>query len=125
MKDAIRNRDDDEDDDDPEAKRKKAEDAEGPFDCPDFIVLDKSCTLHMLRASQFEEIEESKKKPLILMKLLDSPIKALAIRPLGFTLAISCENGYLYEWNYNERRMFIEPKKLFEEKGKPTCLDYR
>ncbi len=103
----------------------KSDAGDTPFECPNFIVVDNDCTIHMLKSNQFEEIEESRKKPVTLMKLLDSRVKALAIRPRDFMIALSCENGYLYEWNYNERRMHLEPKKIFEEKGKPTCLDFR
>jgi len=115
-RDSIKNRDDD--------RSTRSEDAETPFDCPNFIVVDNDCTIHMLKSNQFEEIEESRKKPVTLMKLLDSKIKALAVRPTGFMIALSCENGHLYEWNYNEKKMFLEPKKIFEDKAKPTCLDF-
>lgn len=103
----------------------KSDDGEPPFECPNFIVVDNDCTIHMLKSSQFEEIEETKKKPQTLVKLLDSRIKALAVRPREFLIALSCENGHLYEWNYYEKKMYLEPKKVFEEKGKPTCLDFR
>lgn len=103
----------------------KSDDGETPFECPNFIVVDNDCTIHMLKSSQFEEIEETRKRPMTLMKLLDSPIKALAVRPSAFMIALSCENGNLYEWNFNEKKMILEPKKTFEEKGKPTCLDFR
>ena len=117
-RDSIKGRDDDK-------SEGKSGDAETPFDCPNFIVVDNVCTVHMLKSKQFEEIKDTKKRPTTLMKLLDSPIRALAVRPTGFMIALACENGCLYEWNFHERKMSLDLKKSFEDKGKPTCLDFR
>jgi len=94
------------------------------FDCPDFIIVDSECTVHMLRASQFDQIEAEQKKPEILMKLLKSPIRCMAVRPNSNYIAISCKNGNLYEWDYYEKTPILQPLKCWEEKYIPTCIEY-
>ena len=59
------------------------------------------------------------------MRLLNSPINAIAVRPESFTMALSCENGHLYEWNFHDRKCILEkPLRIFEGNSCPTGLAY-
>mmetsp|Transcript_1159 Transcript_1159/g.1064 ORF Transcript_1159/g.1064 Transcript_1159/m.1064 type:complete len:90 (+) Transcript_1159:1249-1518(+) len=59
------------------------------------------------------------------MQQLKSPIVAMAVRPLSYTLAIVCENGELYKWSYYDRDVKLRPfRQQYDPKCLPTCIEY-
>jgi WD40 repeat protein/Ca2+-binding EF-hand superfamily protein len=97
-----------------------------PFRSPEFIVVDTDCTVTLLRSTLFDELEDSKRKRTIMMKLLNSPIVTIAVRPHSYTMAISCKNGSVYEWNFHDRKVILDkPLRVFDSNNAfPTCLQY-
>jgi len=99
---------------------------EAKFICPDFIVVDLNATVTMLNYKLFEELDDEKKKGTVLMKSIVSPIIAMSCRPNSSVIGICCENGNLYEWNFQERSSILSLLKTFdpEKETLPTCIDY-
>lgn len=58
------------------------------------------------------------------MSSIVSPIVSITVRPNSTVLALSCENGRIYEWNFyeknNELSELIDP----DRQNIPVCLDY-
>jgi len=80
----------------------------------------------MLNYKLFEELDDEKKKGTVLMKSIVSPIIAMSCRPNSSVIGICCENGNLYEWNFQERSSILSLLKVFdpEKETLPTCIDY-
>lgn len=79
---------------------KEDENEDQPFKCQDFIVVDLEAKITLLNCKLFEEIDKDKKKGNLLMKSIVSAIVNISVRPNSNFIAIICENGYLYEWNF-------------------------
>ena len=103
-----------------------------PFDCPEFIVVDYEAKITILKGNLFEEIDKDNKKGTLLLKSIVSPIICIAVRPNSNTLALACENGSIYEWDFHEKPNSLQHLRTFEplkEKEKepsetPSCIDY-
>lgn len=94
-----------------------------PFDCPEFIVVDLEAKITILKGNLFEEIDKDNKKGTLLMKSIVSPIINISVRPNSNTLAITCENATIYEWDFHEKPNTLQFLKCFESET-PTCIDY-
>ena len=51
------------------------------FNYPDFIVADRRAQIVMLKASQFQEVKEEKKRGNVLIKSISSSVVSICIRP--------------------------------------------
>lgn len=80
----------------------------------------------MLNYKLFEELDDDKKKGTVLIKSIVSPIISMSCRPNSSLIGICCENGNLYEWNFQERSSLLSLLKNFdpEKESLPTCIDY-
>lgn len=100
------------------------DDNDKPFVCPDFIVVDHDAKVTLLKASLFEEIEKNKKGGTLIMSSIVSPIVSISVRPNSSVLALSCENGRIYEWNFyeknNELTELVDPDRT----NVPVCIDF-
>ncbi len=47
--------------------------------CPDFIVVDNDAKITLLKTSLFEEIDKEKKKGVILLESIISPIVSISV----------------------------------------------
>lgn len=59
------------------------------------------------------------------MQSIVAPIVSTAVRPNNNTIAISCENSVVYEWNFQEKNNTLHV--LNDQLGQnevPTCLNY-
>lgn len=101
------------------------EEIEPPFASQDFIVIDMTARITLLRSSLFDEIENSSKKGTVILNSIVSPIKYIVVRPNSNVLAISCENGNLYEWNFHDKSNFLTLIRQFEEDQLPTAINFR
>jgi hypothetical protein len=88
--------------------------SEKKFICPDFIVVDLEATITLLNYKLFEELDDEKKKGKVILKSIVSPIIAMSCRPHYNVIGICCENGYLYEWNFEEKNSILSTLKTFE-----------
>ena len=95
-----------------------------PFDCPEFIVVDLEAKIMILKGNLFEEIDKDNKRGTLLMRSIVSPIIWIAVRPNSNTLAITCENGTIYEWDFHEKGNTLQTLRTFESFETPTCIDY-
>lgn len=75
-------------------------DEEPPFTCPEFIVVDMDAKITKLHSKLFEEIDKNKKMGEVILKSIVAPIVSIAVKPNSNLIAICCENGILYEWNF-------------------------
>lgn len=94
------------------------------FDCPEFIVVDLDAKITILKGNLFEEIDKENKKGTLLMKSIVSPIICISVRANSNTLAISCENGVIYEWDFHEKGNTLTFVRSFEPNDIPTCIEY-
>lgn len=104
----------------------KLEKDEHDFDYPDFIVVDKKAKIILMKAEQFKGVTEEEKQGEILIQSIVSPIVALSARPKSSVVAIACQDGNIYEWNYmlkDPRLKSIRNMKTFNGE-EPTCLKY-
>ncbi|EAS05799.2 WD-40 protein, putative (macronuclear) [Tetrahymena thermophila SB210] len=117
---------DNEDEDGFDDERKDKGENEPKFICPDFIVVDLDATITMLNYKLFEELDDEKKKGTTLMKSIVSPIIAMSCRPNSNVIGICCENGYLYEWNFQEKSSVLSILRVFDtdKENIPNCIDY-
>ena len=95
-----------------------------PFGCPEFIVVDLEAKITILKGNLFEEIDKDNKKGTLLMKSIVSPIIYISVRPNSNTLALTCENGSIYEWDFHEKGNSLQFLRAFELNETPTCIDY-
>ena len=58
-------------------------------------------------------IDKDKKKGSVLLQSIISPIVNIAVRPNSNTIAICCENGSLYQWDFQIKPQQIEVLKEF------------
>ena len=60
------------------------------------------------------------------MSSIVSPIVSISVRPNTTVLALSCENGRIYEWNFqeknNELTEFLDQDRSLN--NIPVCIDY-
>ena len=73
------------------------------FKCQDFIVVDNDAKITLLKWKLFEEIDKEKKKGEVLMKSITKPIISISVRPNSNTIAIMCDDGNLYEWDFHNK----------------------
>jgi cilia- and flagella-associated protein 251 len=97
---------------------------EDTFTCPEFIVVDLEAKIYALKDSLFREVEREKKKGVLLLKSIVSPIVWISIRPGSNIMALSCENGGIWEWDFKEKGNSLQLLKMFEQEM-PTCIDFR
>lgn len=97
---------------------------EDNFNCPEFIVVDLEAKIYILRDSLFREVEREKKKGVLLLKSIVSPIVWISVRPGSNMMALSCENGGIWEWDFKEKGNSLQLLKMFEQEI-PTCIDFR
>lgn len=83
------------------------DDKEKPFVCPDFIVVDSEAKITLIKCTLFEEIEKNKKSGILILSSIVSPVVAITVRPNSTVLALSCENGRIYEWNFYEKNNML------------------
>lgn len=100
------------------------DDNDKPFVCPNFIVVDNDAKVTLLKASLFDQIEKTKKSGTLIMSSIVSPIVSISVRPNSNILALSCENGRLYEWNFYERNNMLTELLDGEIQSIPVCLDF-
>jgi hypothetical protein len=63
-------------------------------------VVDDEAKITLLNCKLFDVIDKEKKKGTVLMKSIVSPIVNISVRPNSNFIAVCCDNGYLYEWNF-------------------------
>lgn len=68
----------------------------------------------MLYDQLFKVYDPEKKKGNLIMKSITSPIVSISCRPNSNIMAIACENGEIYEWNFIEKPPIMEPFKSHE-----------
>lgn len=83
------------------------------FRCQDFIVVDDEAKVTQLNYGLFDMIDKDKKKGSILIRSIISPIVNISVRPNSNTLAICCENGLLYQWDFQSKPQEVEVLKDF------------
>lgn len=81
----------------------ESDENEKSYYSPDFIVVDYDAKITLLKASLFEEIDKDKKKGEPILSSIISPVVSISVRPNSSVLALSCENGRIYEWNFYEK----------------------
>lgn len=97
------------------------EDHDKPFTCPDFIVVDMDAKITLLNQSLFNE---NKKSGVLIMSSIVSPIVSISVRPNSTILALSCENGRIFEWNFYEKNNELSELVDPDRQNVPVCIDY-
>lgn len=94
------------------------------FDCPEFIVVDLNAKITILKGNLFEEIDKENKKGTLLLRSIVDPIISIAVRPNSNNLALACEKGTIYEWDFHEKPNSLQVLRTFDVSETPTCIDY-
>ena len=58
------------------------------------------------------------------MSSIVSPIVSISARPNSSVLALSCENGRIYEWNFYEKNNTLSELVDSDRTTVPVCIDY-
>ncbi len=95
---------------------------EVPFECPDFIVVDKQAKITELKCKYFEETSDDKTKGVVLLQSIISPIISISAQRNSNVLAFSCKDGQILTWNFQEKQPRLTLLKHFE--FVTLCLDY-
>ena len=114
------------------------------FHSKDFIVVDKNAKIVEFKASKFNEIADNQDMTLkklgettsiedegsgsktLILESIPGRVNSISSRPETSQIAISCENGSIYEWDFAKKEHQLTKVKAFQSSPgeRPSCLQY-